>query len=81
MHLSLHGCFGSTDYWPKEGTGLINYAASNNLILLFPMVHNCYDTKGNTGDKFATKKGIQPEAIFKMIKRVLEPRDTNFDYK
>jgi hypothetical protein len=58
VHISLHGCFGSTDYWPKEGTGLIHYAASNNIILLFPFVKECYDTKGKTGPNFATKKGI-----------------------
>ena len=57
LHLSLHGCFGGTDYWAKDGTGMMNYAAANDIILLFPYVHNCYDTRGNTGVDFATNKG------------------------
>ena len=75
MHLSLHGCFGGNDYWATDGTGIIDYAASNDLILLFPCVKECYDTIGKTGSEWATRDGLQPKAFMKMIQRLFEPVD------
>lgn len=57
VHISLHGCFGGIEFWATEGTGMIDYAASNDLILLFPMVVKCYDTDGKTGKDFHNKNG------------------------
>lgn len=57
LHISLHGCFGGIEFWATEGTELINYAASNDLILLFPMVVKCYDTDGKTGEDYNNKHG------------------------
>jgi hypothetical protein len=65
------------------------YAASNNLIILYPMADFCWDSKGSnfTGlDKYATKDGLQPKAIMNMIKRLTTPKPltnknlTNLNY-
>lgn len=40
----------------------------------------CHDTYGITGDDYATIYGIQPKSIKKMIDRLMEPIDDDFDY-
>lgn len=60
---------------------MMYYAAANDIIMLYPMVHNCFDTRGNTGEDFNNRKGVQPASFMKMIKRVLQPIDPNFEYK
>ena len=81
VHISLHGCFGGIEFWATEGTGMIEYAATNDLIVLFPMVERCYDTQGKTGSNYNNKYGSQPASFMKMIKRILSPRDPTFEYK
>jgi len=38
IHINMAGCWGSNDYWAKAGSGMIDYAATNDIILLFPWV-------------------------------------------
>jgi hypothetical protein len=68
-------------------SGINNYAVSNDLIVLYPQTKwttdntwACYDTWGVTGDDYATKGGVQPSAIMKMVDRLIEPRDPDFKY-
>jgi hypothetical protein len=77
LHVVLHGCTGGQRpniienggrYWGK-------YAASNNFIVLFPFVDECWDTYAYTGDNYATNQGIQPKALMAMIDRVTSERN------
>ena len=67
IHINMAGCMGSNDYFTQAGTGLIDYAATNDIILLNPWVKNCFDFRSSTGKDYATKDGIQPKAIMKMV--------------
>jgi hypothetical protein len=76
LHVAIHGCWGGARdiiiedagrYWGK-------YAATNNFVVLYPFVTNCWDTTGETGENFATKDAIQPKAIMSMIDRLILPR-------
>jgi poly(3-hydroxybutyrate) depolymerase len=80
LHVAIHGCWGGKKeviiedegrYWGK-------YAASNNFVVLFPFVSNCWDTTGETGEGWDTKNGIQPKAIMNMVDRVVQPRINSF---
>jgi poly(3-hydroxybutyrate) depolymerase len=78
LHVSMHGCGqGDPVTWcENEARYYGMYAASNNLIILYPMAEFCWDSKGDnfTGvDKYATKDGLQPKAIMKMIERLTTP--------
>ena len=55
----------SCRYWGK-------YAASNDLVVLYPFAQQCWDTVGDTGENYATKEAIQPKAIMAMIARLIE---------
>ena len=65
--------------------GYNDYAVTNNIIMLYPQVQtkglydwgDCFDTFGYTGDNFATKDGIQPKAIKKMLDRLIQSNDSN----
>jgi poly(3-hydroxybutyrate) depolymerase len=62
IHFLLHGCGTGGDYMIID-TGYGNYAVSNNLIIVAPMINNkweCHDTIGYTGEEFASKDGVQP---------------------
>ena len=49
-------------------TGYLNYASSNNLIILMPQIaqtmpnnwFGCWDFAGYTGPDYITNKGVQP---------------------
>jgi hypothetical protein len=54
-------------------TGLLEYAATNDIVVVFPQIDNaydqyCWDFKGVTNKDLFTKKGLQPQAIYAMIK-------------
>lgn len=72
LHVVLHGCGDSERHRIVEQIGRYwgKYAASNNLILLYPFVIECWDTYGYTGENYATRDAIQPKALMAMIKRV-----------
>ena len=80
LHVAIHGCWGGARdviiedagrYWGK-------YAATNNFVVLWPFVDNCWDTTSETGEGWDTKDGIQPKAIMNMIDRLIQPRENNF---
>ena len=58
IHINMAGCWGSNDYWAMAGTGMIDYAATNDMILLMPWVKNCFDFRKETGEKYASKQGL-----------------------
>ena len=79
--MSLHGCKQSselvgTDYITK--TGYLQYAASNDIVVLFPQVqpneqnvNGCWDVVGMWNKKdFATNRAVQQDTLIRMIKRV-----------
>jgi len=37
LHISLHDCGNGQESWVTENTRLLEYAATNDLIVLFPM--------------------------------------------
>jgi hypothetical protein len=58
LHISLHGCkFGSLKLW-IENYDYARYAASNDIIMLFPFSEDCFDVQGETNDKYATSDGV-----------------------
>ena len=60
-------------------TGYLNYASSNNLIILMPQIvatvpnnaFGCWDFFGYTGPDFWNNKGVQPRAIKAMVERLI----------
>jgi hypothetical protein len=58
IHINLAGCKGGNEYWSTSGSMFINYAASNDLIMLFPYVEGCYDISGTTDSNYNTYLGI-----------------------
>jgi hypothetical protein len=61
-------------FWYKDKSNIVNYAATNNLIVLFPTVFKCWDTrqeKGLGSEGNATNEGAQVKAIMAMIERIL----------
>jgi hypothetical protein len=57
IHVDFHPCKSATPTVAGE-THIMEYAATNNLIVLFPFVTDCYDTETHvskaTNDDFAT---------------------------
>ena len=60
-------------------TGYLPYAASNNVIMLFPQaagfynkgtLDGCWDWYGYTGKDYLTKQSVQGRAITKMVQRL-----------
>lgn len=80
LHVVMHGCGEGLlanvvknigQYWGK-------YAASNNLIMLYPMIKDgCWDTYAYTGSNYATNEAIQPLAVIKMIQRITNKKTTS----
>ena len=44
LHVDFHPCKAAHDQLP-DGTHLMDYAATNNIIVLWPYVRDCYDTE------------------------------------
>lgn len=68
IHVAFHGCSQSKSSIGKEyleNTGYLEWAASNNLIVLFPQsvknpplnMNGCWDFWGFTGSDYASKDG------------------------
>jgi hypothetical protein len=52
----------------------LKYAASNDLIILFPTNLTCWDVFGYTNEQYSLKTGVQPSAIIKMVDKVLSKK-------
>ena len=78
IHVALHGCggdaFGFADYSEYN-----EFAANNDLIVLYPD-SDCQNMLGIVGgDKWLTKDGIYPKALQAMISRLTTPKDDNIN--
>jgi poly(3-hydroxybutyrate) depolymerase len=80
VHVALHGCnqskssIGTTFV---EDTGYLEWAAQNNLIILFPQAimtsdneSGCWDFFGFTGDNYDSKDGEMPKAIMEILQQL-----------
>lgn len=80
MHVSLHGCKQNADSVGDayaSGSGLNNYADTNQLVILYPQTtassinpfnpNACWDWWGYTGADYATKQGPQLQAIQQLV--------------
>lgn len=89
MHVSFHGCNQNAqavglDY--VEGTGINNWADTNNLVVLYPQTQKslfmplnpqaCWDWWGYTGSEYATKNGPQIIAVRNMIRRLANQQES-----
>ncbi|HAT41877.1 MAG TPA: polyhydroxybutyrate depolymerase [Rheinheimera sp.] len=76
LHIAFHGCKQYADAIGDtfaRGTGLNDYADSNNLVILYPQTeksmmspfnpNGCWDWWGYTGADYATKDGAQVKAV------------------
>lgn len=80
LHVSFHGCkqnANSVGQAYVNGTGLNNYADSNNIVVLYPQTtassinpfnpNACWDWWGYTGADYATKDGMQLKAVHQLV--------------
>ena len=80
LHVSFHGCKQNADNVGEAyitGTGLNNYADSNNLVILYPQTtassinpfnpNACWDWWGYTGANYATRQGLQMQAVHQLV--------------
>ncbi|HEX5792019.1 MAG TPA: PHB depolymerase family esterase [Rheinheimera sp.] len=80
LHVSLHGCKQNADSIGEayvSGTGLNNYADTNNIVVLYPQTrasninpfnpNACWDWWGYTGADYTTNTGIQLQAIHQLV--------------
>lgn len=59
-------------YYVKDfASDYVKYAASNDLILLYPQVKGCFDMWGYTDDKYAGIYGVHPRVIMTMVDRLM----------
>uniref|UniRef100_A0A7S3MV40 Uncharacterized protein n=1 Tax=Strombidium inclinatum TaxID=197538 RepID=A0A7S3MV40_9SPIT len=80
VHVALHGCEqgrGTLDTEYVENTGYMEWAGVNDIIVLFPQAKKtaanpkgCWDWWGYTGADYASKVGVQPKAISRMVDRL-----------
>lgn len=81
LHISFHGCKqydGAVGDAYARGTGLNEWAAANQLVVLYPQTkasalapmnpNGCWDWWGYTGEHYATRDGEQLKAVLQMIK-------------
>jgi len=77
VHVAFHGCEQTVwdigERFPLE-TGYNRWAAANNLIVLYPQARRtslnpkgCWDWWGYTGLDFASKLGVQMQAVHRMM--------------
>lgn len=92
--MTLHGCLGNVNglggFYDIQTSGWTQYAAANDLIIIFPQArwslinpYACFDFIGYTSwfsTDYMTKNGAQMKALKAMIDRVTEPRDPSYDY-
>jgi poly(3-hydroxybutyrate) depolymerase len=80
LHVSFHGCkqyAGAVGDAYAKGTGLNEYADTNQLVVLYPQTdksamapfnpNGCWDWWGYSGENYATKQGPQMAAIKQLI--------------
>ncbi len=83
IHVSFHGCNQSIDFVGNEyakHSGLNEWAAANNMIVLYPQVQKsnmfpinpqgCWDWWGYTDENYANQDGPQIKAVNAMINNV-----------
>ena len=63
--MAIHGCTNHKEYFKdfdnfvrESAEDYLKYAASNELIILYPAVQVCWDINGYTNDKYSSKYGI-----------------------
>ena len=80
LHISFHGCnqaVGNVDDAFAKSTGLNQWAATNQLIVLYPQIEKsammpmnpqaCWDWWGYTDENYANKDGVQIQAVRSMV--------------
>jgi poly(3-hydroxybutyrate) depolymerase len=80
VHVAIHGCTQSSEFVGDTfaaGSGLNEWAESNELLVLYPQVasskiapmnpYGCWDWWGYTSDNYATHSGLQIAVIKKML--------------
>jgi hypothetical protein len=82
-HLVLHGCAQSASQLGTafiEQSGYLSWAASNNIVLLFPQVVStavnplaCWDWWGYTGEDYRWRDSIQMSVIVQWIETLASP--------
>ena len=85
LHVSFHGCkqhAGNVGEAFVSGTGLNNYADSNNLVILYPQTsassinpfnpNACWDWWGYTGADYATRDGLQMQAVQQLVQALIQ---------
>lgn len=85
LHVSFHGCKQNADNVGEafvSGTGLNNYADSNNLVILYPQTsasninpfnpNACWDWWGYTGANYATRNGPQIQAVHQLVQALIQ---------
>jgi poly(3-hydroxybutyrate) depolymerase len=87
--VSLHGCSQSQTYLGRtyvEDTGYLEWAGTNDIIVVFPQAKpvsatvnptGCWDFFGFSGEgtDYLTKEGVQTSTIMKMVKRLQSTTD------
>ena len=84
LHVSFHGCKQNADNVGDAyttGTGLNNYADTNNIVILYPQTqasninpfnpNACWDWWGYTGADYATANGPQLQAVHQLVQALL----------
>ena len=81
VHIAFHGC--EQTVWDigerfALETGYNRWAAANNLIILYPQARRtnlnpkgCWDWWGYTGLDFASKLGVQMQAVHRMMEHLV----------
>ena len=83
LHVSFHGCKQNSAAVGDAyitGTGLNNYADSNNIVVLYPQTrasninpfnpNACWDWWGYTGADYATRDGRQMQAVNQLVNAI-----------
>jgi hypothetical protein len=89
VHIVFHGCkqnAESVDDAVIVGAGYNRWAESNRVIVLYPQTHMtwsnpnaCWDWWGFTGTGYATKRGVQMAAVYRMLLAVAGQTDASED--
>jgi poly(3-hydroxybutyrate) depolymerase len=79
IHVALHGCLINYEYagdYFIANTGLNQWAEANEIVVIYPQTAKkgpseideigCWDVWGYTGEKYATKQGLQMRAVHEM---------------
>ena len=80
----MHGWNSGSMDWIQKNFGVINYAATNDLIVLYPFSTGEWHTGQRITDhpewdaNRHTKEGVQLDAIWKMVQRVVSNKADNF---